>query len=171
MATSDRLAWGVLTTPIGALLVGAAGDGVVAVHFEGRWDNSVHRDDSDDRRARGMLHWACQELDAYFAGALREFRVPCIARGTEFQHHVWNALREIPFGSVTSYRAIAQRIGNPKSVRAVGAANGANPIPIIVPCHRVIGSDGALTGFGGGVERKQWLLEHEGAMPASLDVW
>lgn len=170
MSIGDRVVWNVLETPIGALLVGADGGGVVAVHFEGRWDAQVHRERSGDQRALGMLRWACEELDAYFAGALQEFRVPCIANGTPFQRNVWNALREIPFGAVTSYRAIARRIGNERSVRAVGAANGANPIPIIIPCHRIIGSDGTLTGFGGGLERKQWLLEHEGAIPASLGI-
>lgn len=165
---SDRIAWRVLATPIDALLVGASSDGVVGVYFEGRWDESTRRAEADDPRAHGMLRWACEELEAYFAGALREFHVPCAANGTTFQRAVWDALRTIRFGCTTSYADIAQRIGNPRSVRAVGAANGANPIPIIVPCHRVIGSDGTLTGFGGGLGRKQWLLEHEGAIPASL---
>lgn len=101
------------------------------------------------------------QLEAYFAGELTEFDVPLSAKGTEFQRTVWRALCAIRYGQTESYGKLAQRIGNPSASRAVGLANGKNPISIIVPCHRVIGANGSLTGYGGGVERKKWLLEHE----------
>lgn len=101
------------------------------------------------------------QLDAYFAGDLIDFDVAISAQGTQFQGRVWQALRAIRFGQTESYGQLAQRIGNPSASRAVGLANGKNPISIIVPCHRVIGANGSLTGYGGGMERKKWLLEHE----------
>jgi len=101
-------------------------------------------------------------LEAYFEGQVAAIEsIRTLARGTEFQLLVWSALREIPAGSTLSYGALAVKIGRPAAVRAVGAANGANPIPVVVPCHRVIGADSSLTGFGGGLERKRWLLTHE----------
>jgi len=103
-------------------------------------------------------------LAAYFAGELEALRtVPWTIGGTDFQHRMWRALVEIPPGETTTYAGLAQRLGRPSAMRAVGAANGANPIAVVVPCHRVIGTGGSLTGYGGGVERKRWLLEHEGA--------
>ena len=103
------------------------------------------------------------QLQAYFAGELERFELPLAARGTEFQRSVWDALAEIPYGGTTSYSELAARIGRPGACRAVGAANGRNPLPVIVPCHRVIGAAGALTGYGGGLERKRHLLALEGA--------
>ena len=111
----------------------------------------------DDRALRSVV----RELTAYFAGELREFSLPLAPVGTPFQLDVWNALRAIPYGETRSYGELAERIGRPKAVRAVGAANGANPLPIVVPCHRVIGSNGTLTGFGGGLPLKQALLALE----------
>jgi methylated-DNA-[protein]-cysteine S-methyltransferase len=102
-----------------------------------------------------------RQLDAYFAGELSTFDLPLAPQGTPFQRAVWQALQQIPYGTTTSYGALAHTIGKPKAVRAVGAANGANPIPIIIPCHRVIGSNGKLTGFGGGLETKARLLNLE----------
>jgi methylated-DNA-[protein]-cysteine S-methyltransferase len=103
-------------------------------------------------------------LDAYFAGDLHAIdKIPVAAAGTPFQRDVWTALRKIPVGKTLSYGALAAKIGRPKAVRAVGLANGANPIGIVVPCHRVIGADSSLTGYGGGLARKRWLLDHEGA--------
>ena len=114
---------------------------------------------------------ASQALQAYFAGDTRAIdAVPTATNGSEFQRLVWDALRTIPAGGTLSYGALAVRIGRPSAVRAVGLANGANPIPIVVPCHRVVGANGALTGFGGGIERKRWLLAHEGRTP-SLAPW
>jgi methylated-DNA-[protein]-cysteine S-methyltransferase len=105
-------------------------------------------------------------FDAYFAGELRALEgIEVLPEGTDFQRAVWAALREIPCGQTWSYGQLAQHLGNPGAVRAVGRANGANPIPVVVPCHRVIGADGSLTGFGGGMERKRWLLAHESALP------
>jgi methylated-DNA-[protein]-cysteine S-methyltransferase len=101
------------------------------------------------------------QLRAYFKGELKEFDLPLAPEGTTFQQKVWRALRNIPYGELVSYKSIAKTIGNPKAVRAVGAANGKNPLPIIVPCHRVIGSDGSLTGFGGGLQTKQQLIDLE----------
>ena len=104
---------------------------------------------------------AVRQIQEYFAGTRKTFSVPLHAPGTEFQQRVWAALREIPFGEMRSYGEIASAIGDPKAVRAVGTANGMNRIAIMIPCHRVIGADGALTGYGGGLWRKDWLLKHE----------
>jgi methylated-DNA-[protein]-cysteine S-methyltransferase len=105
-----------------------------------------------------------RRLAAYFAGDLAVLSsIPVATGGTDFQRRVWTALRRIPVGRTISYGALARRVGSPEAVRAVGAANGANPVAVVVPCHRVIGSDGSLTGYGGGLDRKRWLLAHEGA--------
>jgi methylated-DNA-[protein]-cysteine S-methyltransferase len=101
------------------------------------------------------------QLDAYFVGSLTQFDLPVYLQGTPFQQRVWAALKTIPYGSTLTYGELAHSIGQPNASRAVGLANGRNPVSIIVPCHRVIGSSGKLTGYGGGVERKQWLLNHE----------
>jgi methylated-DNA-[protein]-cysteine S-methyltransferase len=103
----------------------------------------------------------CQQLSEYFDGTRREFLIPIRMEGTEFQKKVWKALTTIPYGSTVSYGQLATMIGNPKACRAVGLANGRNRVPIIIPCHRVIGSNGTLTGFGGGLPNKQWLLDWE----------
>ncbi|MDX1676986.1 methylated-DNA--[protein]-cysteine S-methyltransferase [Arsukibacterium sp.] len=104
---------------------------------------------------------AARQLAHYFAGSLTQFNLPLTASGTAFQQQVWRALSALPFGQTCSYADIAREIANPKAVRAVGAANGKNPIAIVVPCHRVIGSNGSLTGYAGGLTNKAWLLEHE----------
>jgi methylated-DNA-[protein]-cysteine S-methyltransferase len=105
---------------------------------------------------------AARQLKEYFAGKRRKFDLRLRMQGTEFQQRVWRELTEIPFGETRSYGQLAKRLNNPNGSRAVGLANGRNPIAVIVPCHRVIGADGSLTGFGGGIERKEWLLTHEG---------
>jgi methylated-DNA-[protein]-cysteine S-methyltransferase len=110
----------------------------------------------------GPLPAAARQLKEYFAGTRREFELPLRMDGTEFQERVWRELTKIPFGETRSYGQLAKRLNNPNGSRAVGLANGRNPIAIIVPCHRVIGADGSLTGFGGGIDRKEWLLAHEG---------
>ena len=113
-------------------------------------------------------HGLTSALKAYFGGRLTAIDgLPATARGTEFQRAVWQVMREIPCGSTISYGELARRIGRPKAVRAVGLACGANPIGIVIPCHRVVGANGALTGFGGGLDRKRWLLGHEGWIKAS----
>lgn len=115
-----------------------------------------------DGQAFGFLK---TQLDSYFRGSLRTFNVPHKAAGTAFQSQVWAELERIPFGQTISYLELAKRLGNPQCIRAAGRANGANPISILIPCHRVIGSDGSLVGYGGGLPRKQALLELEGALP------
>ena len=111
-----------------------------------------------------ILVKTCAQLTEYFAGTRTTFDLPLEFSGTDFQLQVWQMLRAIPYGTTTSYGELARRLGDPTASRAVGAANGQNPIPVIVPCHRVIGANGDLTGFGGGLDRKRWLLEHEGAL-------
>lgn len=110
-----------------------------------------------------VLDRAVRELRAYFRGDLREFTVPVALSGTRFQEQVWRGLLSIPYGERRSYGWLAEEIGRPTASRAVGAANGCNPVPIVVPCHRVIGADGSLVGYGGGLETKRWLLSHEAA--------
>jgi O-6-methylguanine DNA methyltransferase len=114
------------------------------------------------------LDQAEEQLRAYFAGKLRQFRIPLDMQGTDFQKQVWRQLQEIPYGETRSYRQIAAAIGQPNAVRAVGAANGSNPLAIVVPCHRVIGASGKLTGYGGGLPLKKRLLELEGAWTMGL---
>lgn len=122
-----------------------------------------------------VLREARRQLEEYFAGSRRDFDLPLGASGTPFQQQVWRALGTIPFGQTASYSDVARLIGRPRAVRAVGAANGRNPLAIVVPCHRVIGSDGQLTGYAGGLEVKCWLLAHEGGTvihsPGAPDSW
>ena len=120
--------------------------------------------------ARGVKHFEdiAEQLDEYFAGKRKTFDLDLAPRGTPFQLSVWNVLRKIPYGATLSYLDVANAIGNPAAVRAVGAANGANPLPIVVPCHRVIGATGSLTGFGGGIDLKRHLLMLEGALSLEL---
>jgi methylated-DNA-[protein]-cysteine S-methyltransferase len=128
-----------------------------------------YRADAIDWREAPRPSAAARALEAYFDGDLRAIEtVPTATNGTDFQRAVWAALRQIPAGSTMSYGALAARLGRATAMRAVGLANGANPIPVIVPCHRVIGADGSLTGFGGGLERKRWLLAHEGVAIGDL---
>jgi methylated-DNA-[protein]-cysteine S-methyltransferase len=158
-----------METPIGALLVAASDDGLCSVefaeqrarllaHLEWRFGREPVQDGADPFRARAAMR-------AYFAGRHDALdTLPVDTGGTEFQRAVWTALRAIPCGTTISYRDLAGRSGRPAAVRAAGHANGRNPISIVVPCHRVIGTDGSLTGYGGGIERKRWLLAHEGAL-------
>lgn len=154
-------------TPIGEILVAGDADAVYEIHFGGARTSRPHSADGDVRtppdwtRDDAALKYASVQLRSYFAGKRRDFDFPLAPRGTEFQLAVWTALRQIPYGETTTYGEVARTIGRPDAVRAVGAANGANPIPIVVPCHRVIGSNGTLTGFGGGLPAKRWLLDHE----------
>lgn len=150
-------------TPIGPLGLVASTEGLCAVEFNAPLNTnpSVAGRPTCDSGAARVLAQGADELERYFKGTLTHFTVPLAPVGTEFQQRVWRQLSRIPFASTTTYGAIARSLGDPKATRAVGLANGRNPLPIIVPCHRVIGADGSLTGFGGGIERKQWLLEHE----------
>lgn len=158
----DTLATTVLDAPIGRLRLAATDAGLVAVLFPNQKDVSFPMRDGS-AGARAHLEQAAKALAKYFEGRKREFSGLTLApSGTPFQMSVWRALSGIPYGETRSYADIARAIGNPKGMRAVGLANGKNPIPIIVPCHRVIGADGSLTGFGGGLPTKKWLLEFEG---------
>jgi methylated-DNA-[protein]-cysteine S-methyltransferase len=140
------------------LAVVAGERGIEQIRFEGSPPDGTPRDDRFS-----VLKEASRQLDAYFAAELRSFDLPLNPRGTPFQLSVWKALRNIPYGQTRSYGQIADVVGAPKAVRAVGAANGQNPIPIVIPCHRVIGSNGKLTGFGGGLPLKRLLLDLESA--------
>jgi methylated-DNA-[protein]-cysteine S-methyltransferase len=111
------------------------------------------------------------QLEEYFSGNRKQFDLPLAPQGTPFQQEVWHTLATIPYGETISYAQLAQRIGKPTAMRAVGAANGRNPLPIVLPCHRVIGADGSLTGFGGGLPTKQFLLELEGALARAEDLF
>jgi methylated-DNA-[protein]-cysteine S-methyltransferase len=150
-----------MDSPVGPLSITVADGALRSLHLDGalapvdggRADNDV-------------AHAAVEQLEAYFDGALRAFDVPLRPSGTTFQQAVWEQLTRIPYGTVASYGAVAERVGKPSASRAVGAANRSNPIAIIVPCHRVIGANGALTGYAGGMWRKEWLLKHEGYSPA-----
>ena len=161
-------------SPIGPLGLAAEEGVLVAVTFDG-----LPRLRDWARRVLGRCEWidvddpasVSTPLRRFFAGDLDALAsVPVRLHGTEFQRRTWETLRRIPSGKTWSYRRLAQELGDPRATRAVGAANGQNPVPVIIPCHRVIGSDGSLTGFGGGLDRKRWLLQHEGALQPVLPL-
>jgi methylated-DNA-[protein]-cysteine S-methyltransferase len=168
MSRPDPFLYDEIDTPIGTLLLVAGETGVCALDLEG--DMAAVRGSLERRFGAVELRrhddpggFSTRVRD-YFAGELAALdSIPADPGGTPFQADVWRALRGIPVGRTASYAAIARRIGRPAAVRAVGAANGRNPVALIIPCHRVIGADGSLTGYGGGLDRKRWLLEHEGA--------
>lgn len=158
-----------VATPIGRLLLAASSKGVVRIELPGpnahllmnvwlalHFPNLSHR-----AGINSHLKTAAEQLTSYFEGGLTEFTIPLDIVGTEFQRAVWQGLFRIPFGETSSYGDVAVSIGRARAVRAVGAANAANPLPIVTPCHRVIGADGTLTGYAGGLEIKRWLLGHE----------
>ncbi|HEV3094547.1 MAG TPA: methylated-DNA--[protein]-cysteine S-methyltransferase [Solirubrobacteraceae bacterium] len=162
-----------MDSPIGELTITAEDGLLTGVHMHEQRHfpaipASAQRDDA-------VLAPTVEQLQAYFAGELTAFELQLDLRGTPFQQRVWAELQEIPYGETISYGELARRVGNPKASRAVGLANGRNPVAIVVPCHRVIGADGSLTGYGGGLDRKVWLLEHEaahgsGAVQARLEL-
>jgi len=155
----DEVCYTYLASPLGKLLLRSDGEGLTGIQFPrqqpptppAHWTRDSQRFDE-----------ACRQLRVYFAGELRDFDLPLAMGGSPFERRVWRALRRVPRGTTVSYGHLAARIGQPKACRAVGLANGRNPIPIVVPCHRVIGADGSLTGYGGGLDIKRWLLELEG---------
>ena len=153
-----------LESPIGPLAAAVDVEGrLVQLTFGGgAAASAVCKSDGGRSGHRSTERLVAQQLSEYFAGKRQAFDLPLALHGTEFQLAVWNELLRVPYGETITYGELARRIGRPSAIRAVGAANGANPIPVIVPCHRVIGSNGTLTGYGGGIERKQWLLAHEG---------
>jgi methylated-DNA-[protein]-cysteine S-methyltransferase len=154
---SKPLSYTHIATPIGRLLIAGDEHAVLHIRFERHnapdagWESALTR----------PIRETASQLDAYFARRRRSFDLPLAPEGTPFQKRVWSQLERIPFGSTVSYGELARRLGEPSASRAVGAANGANPIPIVIPCHRVVGSDGKLTGFGGGLAVKARLLELE----------
>ena len=150
-----------IESPLGELLLASDGAALTSLRFEQHRNLAPLPSASrrDDRAA--VFSEARRQLAAYFAGESRSFALPLAPRGSEFQRKVWAALAEIPYGTTASYGALARRLGAPNHARAVGHANGRNPLSILVPCHRVLGASGALTGYAGGVARKRWLLAHE----------
>ncbi|RLT45539.1 MAG: methylated-DNA--[protein]-cysteine S-methyltransferase [Chloroflexi bacterium] len=152
----DALLFGYVDSPIGLIEIGCSETGVAALNFV----DSLRRPVS----VSPCLTAANEQIAAYFAGKLRTFDLPLDLRGTEFQRRVWAQLRTVAYGQTATYLEIALALENPQAVRAVGAANGQNPLAIVVPCHRILGSGGKLIGYGGGLWRKEWLLRHEGAL-------
>jgi methylated-DNA-[protein]-cysteine S-methyltransferase len=155
----SRIFYTTLDSPVGALFITSNGEAITELFMEKH--KGGPKPIGDWRRDGSLFREAADQLRAYFAGELTEFDLPLATAGAPFQQLVWAELRKIPYGSTVSYGELARRIGAPKAPRAVGAANGSNPISIIIPCHRVIGSNGKLTGYGGGIERKKFLLEFE----------
>jgi methylated-DNA-[protein]-cysteine S-methyltransferase len=152
--------YAIVDSPVGELLLTAEDGLITGLHFSPFAVSPEWRHDPD------ALGEAATQLDEYFAGERTDFDLPLAPHGTEFQQRVWAMLRDIPYGETTTYGTLADRLGNPKTVRAVGLANGRNPIAVIIPCHRVIGADGSLVGFGGGLDRKRALLAHEAGAAA-----
>lgn len=149
-----------LDTPIGTLLIAGDADAVLQITFPSRGE-AAKAEAGWVESQRGPVGEAIRQLREYFAGKRTGFDLPLAPRGTEFQRSVWRQLQEIPYGETISYGELARRVGNPKASRAVGSANGANPLPIVIPCHRVIAGNGTLGGFGGGLPMKQTLLALE----------
>jgi methylated-DNA-[protein]-cysteine S-methyltransferase len=149
----------VIGSPLGDILISGLDHAVTRVDFVD--SRNAPQIDPTWERDDAAFADAAQQLRAYFAGDLKQFELRLDTGGTPFQRRVWTALLSIPYGATTTYGRLAQQLGDPRAVRAVGLANGRNPISIIIPCHRVIGADGSLTGYGGGLPRKRWLLAHE----------
>jgi len=150
-----------LPSPIGALTLVASDEGLVAILWPDDAPGRVRLADATTRDDHPVLAAAAEQLSEYFAGTRTRFDLPLAPAGTPFQRDVWLALADIPFAETRSYAEIARAIGRPTATRAVGAANGRNPLSIVAPCHRVVGSNGALTGFAGGLAAKRFLLNHE----------
>jgi methylated-DNA-[protein]-cysteine S-methyltransferase len=173
-AAKDHLAkdhvFKTVSSPVGKLTLVASVDGLVAILWENEDDPArVGLDIGTENRRHPTLVKTERQLAEYFAGGRTAFDLPLAFSGTKFQQRVWRTLLTIPFGKTRTYAQIARQIGRPKAVRAVGAANGKNPISIVAPCHRVIGSNGKLTGFAGGLDAKAYLLRLEGARGAAID--
>jgi len=147
-----------IKTPLGTALIEGNESGISSLSWVEEADLPTTQEIPEE------LKDCVTQLQFYFKGDLEEFKLPLNPKGTDFQEQVWQALSEIPYGETISYLQLAKNIENAKAVRAVASANGKNPLPILIPCHRVIGSDGSLTGYSGGLWRKKWLLKHEGAL-------
>ncbi|HZW31323.1 MAG TPA: methylated-DNA--[protein]-cysteine S-methyltransferase [Isosphaeraceae bacterium] len=152
------------SSPVGELLLTSNGEALTGLHLPRSDGSPAPLSDPRSPRQDSAFREVRRQLDAYFAGERRAFDLPLLTGGTPFQRLAWEELARIPYGTTISYAEQARRIGRPGASRAVGAANGRNPIAIILPCHRVIGSDGTLTGYGGGLDLKAWLLWHEATM-------
>ncbi|MFC3550228.1 methylated-DNA--[protein]-cysteine S-methyltransferase [Lysobacter cavernae] len=159
-----------IDSPVGPLLLAVNDDGLHLIEFHVP-RHPMPRGTDWREGDHALLRATQAQLDDYFAGHRRDFDLPLAPRGTEFQRSVWHTLATIPYGETISYAQLATRVGKPSATRAVGAANGRNPLPIVLPCHRVIGSDGSLTGFGGGLPTKRYLLQLEGALPNEDDLF
>ena len=159
-----------ISSPVGELTLVASDKGLTAILWEDDKANRVPLEDMREDDHHAVLQETARQLEEYFSGRRKSFSVPLDFRGTDFQKKVWEALLTIPFGETRSYAQIAEQVNSPKAVRAVGAANGKNPISIIAPCHRVIGSNGDLTGFAGGLEAKTLLLSLEGHKEKQLSL-
>ena len=157
--SETTLRYGYCNTPVGRLLLAGDAEALQLISFPA--GSRARGPEPEWIRDDGFFPETERQLGEYFAGTRTEFTVPLRLNGTDFQNDYWTLLQSVRFGETTTYGALAERIGRPKASRAVGAANGANPIPIIIPCHRVIGANKSLTGFGGGIETKQYLLSHE----------
>jgi len=163
--TSKRHVYKWMESPVGKLKLVGTDAGLAAILWEDDRESRVPLNLTAEDVRHPVLVEAERQLAEYFAGGRHEFALTLDVGGTPFQRKVWTALRTIPFGETRSYAQLARQIGHPRAVRAVGAANGRNPLSIVAPCHRVIGSTGKLTGFAGGLETKAFLLAHEGALP------
>ena len=164
MESHDIRACARYDSPLGRMLLAATGRGLAGVWFEGQKHGPDSRGWPEDPR-HPVLREAAAQLRAYFAGERDGFELPLdLQAGTAFQQSVWAALREIPRGGTASYAQLARRLGRPRAARAIGAAVGRNPVSVVVPCHRVLGTDGSLTGYAGGLDRKTALLKLEGAL-------
>ncbi len=148
-----------LDSPIGYLHIKVTEDALVEISFL-----EEEKKQYPAKPPSGIIEKALEQLNEYFEGNRTVFELPLAPEGTKFQRQVWSALQAIPFGSTITYSRLSEKLGNPKAIRAVGRANGQNPIPIIIPCHRVVGSNDDLIGYSGGIERKLRLLQHEGAL-------
>lgn len=149
----------ILDSPIGKLRIKASEDALSSITF-----NDTDASNSPSNKSSGIINKAVKQLEEYFEGKRTIFELPLSPEGTDFQQRVWKALQSIPYGQTTTYSELSSKLGDPRAIRAVGKANGQNPIPIIIPCHRVIGANNNLIGYAGGIERKRWLLQHEGAL-------
>jgi methylated-DNA-[protein]-cysteine S-methyltransferase len=169
MTSTDAMTtvlWEEADSPLGSFLIAGEGRTVVAVDLPGRW---AKEDVPEDWvHEPGALAPATRQLDEYFAGTRRAFDLTFVPAGTPFQRTVWQALLDIEFGTTRTYGDVATAVGNHKATRAVGLANNRNPIALFIPCHRVIGANGSLTGYGGGLEMKSWLLDHERRVASEL---
>ncbi len=167
MNESAQVCFSHCSSPVGELLLTSSDGHLTGLYMALHRGGQAPLPKPEWGRDDAALRLACEQLKAFFAGKLRAFDLPLRMTGTAFQKQVWEGLLTIPYGTTISYAELARRIGRPGASRAVGAANGRNPIGIIVPCHRVIGADGTLTGYGGGLPRKEWLLSHEAAVLGS----